>query len=241
MKAGTAGVGRIVDPATGAGGNPEKDGYISNPFKTIQDRNVMVTMKWGPSTDRGVDPNLWIYFSHALDLVEEEEGWLFVRSGDAFAAVKVVGGFQWVTPWEHRDSLRPKSFVRLLNPDSPIITIANDAADYNGDFATFKNVLKTQPITWSDRVLTFATITHEGPLAPGKVNGEVVELRPSRVNDSPFIRSDWDSGIIYVRYGKEALKLDFSDPDNPVRTLYAPVTSEFPPGVGAATPIVFER
>ncbi|HUT10294.1 MAG TPA: hypothetical protein VMY42_07355, partial [Thermoguttaceae bacterium] len=148
-------------------------------------------------------------------------------------------GYQWVTPWEHRDSLRPKSFVRLLNPDSPIITIANDAADYNNDFAAFKAALKAQPITRADGVLKFATITHEGPFAPGKVNGKSVELRPSRVNDSPFIRSDWDSGIIYVRKGKETLKLDFRDPSNPVRTVAPPVTSEFPPGVGTATPIVF--
>jgi hypothetical protein len=223
----------------GTPGNPEKDGYISNPFKTVQDRNVMVTMKWGPSKDKGVDPNLWIYFSYALDVVEEEDGWLFVKSGDAFAAVKVVGGYNWVTPWKRRGSLRPKSFVRLLNPDSPIVMIANDSADYDGDFAAFKATLKSQPITWADGVLKFATITHEGPLAPGKVNGKVVDLRPPRLNDSPFIRSDWNSGITYIRKGDEALKLDFSDPKNPVSTVGTPVTSEFPPGVGTATPMVF--
>ena len=65
--------------------NAEKDGYISNPFKAIQDRNIMVTRQWDPSTVRGVDPNLWIFFSHALDRVEEEDGWIFMRSGDAFA------------------------------------------------------------------------------------------------------------------------------------------------------------
>jgi len=182
----------------GTPGNPEKDGYISNPFKTIQDRNVMVTMKWGPSKDKGVDPNLWIYFSNALDSVEQEDGWIFVKSGDAFAAVKVVGRYEWVTPWEHRDSLRPKSFVRQLDPHSPIITVVNDAADYDGDFAAFKKALKTQPIAWADGVLKFATITHEGPLKPGEINGKTVDLKPSRVNDSPFIRSDWNSGIVYI-------------------------------------------
>ena len=100
-------------------------------------------------------------------------------------------------------------------------------------------MLKAQPITWTEGVLEFATITHEGPSAPGKVNGETVDLRPSRVNDSPFIRSEWDSGIIYVRKGQETLKLDFSDPKNPVRTIGTPVTSEYPPGVGTATPVVF--
>lgn len=219
-----------------------KGGYISNPFKTLQDRNVMVTMKWGPVIDAKTDPHLWIYFSSTLDAVEEDEGWIFVKSGDAFAAVKIVeGGYRWSKPWVHSDTftVQGKSFVVPNSEDTPIITVANNAADYNNDFAAFKKALKAQTIARADGVLKFATITHDGPLAPGKVNGEAVELSPSRVNDSPFIRSDWDSGVIYIRKGGETLKLDFSDPANPVRTVGGPVTSEFPPGAGAESPIVF--
>ena len=225
----------------GLDGKSGGKGYITNPFKTIQDRNVMVTVKWGPLTDKDVDPHLWIYFSAVLDAVEEEDGWIFVKSGGAFAAVRVVeGGYRWERAWVHRDTFHPreKSFISLTS-DSPVITVANDAADYNDDFASFKAALKAQPITYADGVLKFATITHEGPFAPGKVHGETVELRPSRVNDSPFIRSEWDSGVIYVRKGDETLKLDFRDPRDPVKTVGSPVTSAFPAGVGNAKPIVF--
>ena len=34
----------------------------------------MVTTKWGPVTDKKVDPNRWIYSSTALDVVEESKG-----------------------------------------------------------------------------------------------------------------------------------------------------------------------
>ena len=106
-------------------------------------------------------------------------------------------------------------------------TVASDAVDYGNDFAAFKRALIAQPIGWKDGVLTFATIIHEGPLKPGKVNGKPVNLRPSRVNDSPFIRSDADSGIVYLRKGEATLKLDFSDPRNPAKTVGVPLTREF--------------
>ncbi len=213
-------------------------GYISNPFKTIQDRNVMVTMKWGPVADEKIDPNLWIYFSSALDLVEEEQGWIFVKSGDAFAAVHVAGGHEWLAPWEHGG--HQKCFARLLRPDSPVITIASDAADYAADFQVFKKAVLAQPVDWIGGVLKFATITHEGPLKPGSIAGKPVDLRPSRLNDSPFIRSDWDTGVVCVRKGNQILKLDFSDPGNPRRTLGGSAAGGFPPGSGTSTPIVFD-
>ncbi len=221
-----------------------KGGYISNPFNTIQDRNLMVTLKWGPIIDKGTDPHLWIYLSYALDAVEEEDGWIFVRSGDAFAAVKVVeGGYIWSPAWKHSDAFSPKdkSFIRLNAKSSPIITIANDAADYHNDFASFKKALKEKPIHWKDGVLKFATITHDGTLKAGKINGQAVIPRPSRVNDSPFIRSEWDSGLIYLRKGNETEILDFRDPQNPKKTIGAPVTAEFPPGEGNTQPLIFGK
>lgn len=219
-----------------------KGGYISNPFKTIQDRNVMVTMKWGPDIDRKTDPHLWIYLSGALDAVEEAEGWIFVQSGAAYAAIRIVeGGYHWSRPWQHSAtfSVNEKSYVTPTSADTPIILVANDANDYNHDFAAFKRALIAQPIGWKDGILSFATITHEGALKPGKVTGMTVNLKPSRVNDSPFIRSEADSGVVYVRKGDETLKLDFSDPQNPVKTVGLPVAPMFPPGMGQTRPITF--
>ncbi len=164
--------------ALNGGGN-----YITNPFQTIQDRNLMVTRKWGKYTDENVDPHLWVYFSSTLDSVEEDDGWIFVKSGGAFAAVKVVeGGYEWQRPWKHNANFRPdeKSYIRMKSEHSPILLIANDSGDYDNDFAAFKSALKAQPISWAKGVLKFATITHEGLSSPGKVNGENVELRPRR-------------------------------------------------------------
>jgi hypothetical protein len=220
-----------------------KGDYISNAFKTIQDRNVMVTMKWGSEIDRKTDPRLWIYLSSQLDAVEEAGGWIFVQAGGAYAAIRIVeGGYQWSRPWQHSAIFHvdEKSYVTPTSADTPIIMLANDAADYGHDFAAFKRALMASPIDWQGGLLRFATITHQGPFAPGMVNGKSVELRPSRVNDSPFIRSKLDSGIVYLRKGAETLTLDFRDPQNPQKTVGGPVTVEFPAGIGSERPIVFE-
>jgi hypothetical protein len=225
------------------GKNEELEGkYISNPLRSVQDRNVLVTMKWGPNIDKGVDPRLRITFFFSLDAVEENGGWIVVKSGGAFAAVNIVaGGYKWNKPWVHLDKFNPKEicFITLNSESSPIIFVANDATDYHNDFAAFKAAIKAQPIIYKNGVLKFATITHEGLTKPGTINDEPVQLRPSFAFESPFIRSQRGSGVVYIRKGDEAMILDFSDPKGPTKTVGAPVTSAFPPGVGSARPIIF--
>ena len=97
------------------------------------------------------------------------------------------------------------------------------------------------PIHYADGVLRFETITFHGPAKPGEVNGKPVNLAPSRGYDSPFIRSDWGSGLIRIRKGDETVILDFRDPQNPTKTTGAPATAEFPPGVGNAQPVIFGK
>ena len=231
------------------------DWHGFNPFYSVQDRNLLVTQKWGP-----IPPNaptskggvLRLYFSPTLDDVLEDSGWIFVRDGGAFAAVNVVaGGYTWTTPWRHSEELvtnrkgflTPKdggeSFIVLKSETSPAIMIANDAADYGNDFAAFKAAVKAQPVGWSGGVLSFATIRFHGPAHPGLIDGQPVNLAPPRGYDSPFIRSNWGSGLIYLRKGNETAILDFRDPANPVRIVGSPITAAFPPGVGTVRPIVF--
>ncbi len=225
------------------GKNDETDGkYISNVVKSIQDRNVMVTMKWGPNIDQGVDPHLRIKFSPLLDSLEEEAGWIFVKSGGAFTAVKILeGGYKWSRPWEHSQEFDTKKrcFVTLESEFSPIIIVANDASDYHNDFAAFKTAVQAQPIVHQNGVVKFSTITHEGLAKPGTISGKPVVLQPSLAFDSSFIRSKRGSGVVYIRKGDQTEILDFSDSKNPKKTVGVKPDDRFPAGVGHDTPIVF--
>jgi hypothetical protein len=223
----------------------QTDWHGFNPFFSVQDRNVLVTQKWAP-----VPPNpassrpayLRVYFSPTLDDVQEDGGWIFVKDGKAFAAVKVVaGGYQWTPAWKRADGLTKdnKAFLTLGSEDVPVILVANQAADYKHDFEAFKAAVKAQPVRYQDGTLHFATITFYGPTRAGLVGGRPVNLAPPRGYDSPFIRSEWNSGLIYIRKGNDTEILDFRDPNNPVKTVGAPVRSAFPSGIGTAEPIIF--
>lgn len=232
-------IGFEVEPASA------NDWHGFNSFWTVQDRNLLITRKWAP-----VPPNprsampayLRVYFSPTLDEVQEEGGWIFVKDGGAFAAVKVVaGGHQWTPGWKRADRVEKdnKAFITLAEESAPVILIVNEAADYDHDFAAFKAAVKAQPIRYENGILHFATITFYGPSRPGLVGGQAVNLAPSRGYDSPFIRSDWNSGLIYIRKGNDTEILDFRDPNNPLKEVGAPVTSAFPSGFGAVQPIIF--
>jgi len=230
-------IGFEVEPAN------RQDWHGFNPFFSVQDRNILITQKWAP-----VPPNppsalpayLRVYFSATLDEVQEDSGWIFVKDGRSFAAVKVVaGGYRWTPAWKHADDVRnDKAFITLNAENAPVIIVANEAHNYKDDFEAFKTAVKAQPIQYENGVLHFATITFYGPARSGQVSGKTVNLAPSRGYDSPFIRSDWNSGLIYIRKGDDTVTLDFRDSKNPVKTLGSSVTSAFPPGVGAVQPVI---
>ena len=234
-------IGFEVKPAS------TNDWHGFNPFFSVQDRNILITQRWAP-----VPPNpgsampacLRVYFSPTLDDVREEGGWIFVKAGRAFAAVKVAaGGYRWTPAWKHANSVARdnKAFVTLNAQSAPVILVAGQAVDYHDDFEAFKVAVRQQPVRYADGVLRFATIAFYGLSRRGQVGGQTVNLAPSRGYDSPFIRSEWNSGLIFIRKGNDTEILDFRDPNNPLKVVGAPATSEFPPGIGSAQPILFAK
>lgn len=232
-------IGFEVEPAKNRGWH----GF--NPFFSVQDRNILITQKWAPVPPNPPTANpahLKVYFAATLDDVQENDGWIFVKDGAAFAAVKVVaGGYEWSPAWKHADDSEHKAFLKLKSEDAPVIMIVNDAADYGNDFAKFQSAVKSQPIEYSKGVVHFAGIVFSGPDHTPEIQGKPVDVSPARGYDSPFVRSDFGSGLIHIRKGEDTVILDFRDPQNPQKTVGAPVTSAFPPGVGTTKPIVFEK
>lgn len=223
------------------------DWHGFNPFFSVQDRNILITQKWAPvppNPPSSLPSHLRVYFSPTLDEVHDGAGWIFVKDGAAFAAVKVVaGGYRWTQPWKHGGTADASSraFITLAAENAPVILIANQAADYANDFEAFKAAVRAEPLRYADGVVHFATIAFHGISRAAQVAGQPVNLAPARGYDSPFIRSDWNSGLIYIRKGDDTLILDFRDPLNPTKTIGAPITAAFPPGIGATEPIVLGK
>ena len=216
----------------------DREQRVANGFASVQDRNVLITQRSGYQT--GYRSRTDIYFSGTLDLLEEEEGWIFVKEDDAYGAVRVASrggdGYRWLDQVsKNKGPDKNNHFVTLTNPDAPIIIVANQASDYGNDFEKFKSTLKAQSVEQDGNTFKFAGLTYNGPERAGGIN-----LFKARTYDSPFVRSSWASGIIYIRQGQEGLVLDLSKPDKPVKRIDPVLTFEFPSGIGEARPVIFQ-
>jgi hypothetical protein len=244
-------------------GELEAEQRAHDAFASLQDRNILIMQRSKNLGSRSVRTDL--YLSNTLDALEEEDEWIFVREGKAFAAVRVVAqqsnSYRWLDAVDEKKSVpqkkagrnsdtaapsesgrnveRKRDFVTLRNADSPIIIVVNQASDFGNDFAKFKAAMKQQKIEYDGRVLKFADLVFYGSERIGSRNGKAIDVSPPRLYNSPFIRSDWDSGRIFIRFGDDALSLDFSDTDKPSKALVSPITAAFPPGIGTTAPIVF--
>ncbi len=234
-------IGFEVQPAN------SKEWHGFNNFFSLQDRNILITQKWAPvpPNPKAANPAyLKVYFSPTLDEVQEDGGWIFAKDGAAFAAVKVVtGGYDWTPAWKHGDTVTKdnKAFITLKTENAPVILIVNQASDYANSFDAFKSSVKAQPIDHANGTLKFATLTFHGLPKLGEIGGKPISLTPPRGYDSAFIRSEWGSGLIHIRKGDDTVILDFRDPQNPKKTIGAPITDAFPPGTGNTAPIIFGK
>ncbi len=236
-------IGVGVEPAFES---PGDSFHAFDPFVALQDRNVLITQVWAPAPPNSplhLPVFLKLYFSPTLDEVWEEPKWIFVKEGNAYAAVRVVsGGYEW-TPsagWTHAEG-SPVSNLRFitLRADSPVIIVVNEAKDYGNDFEKFKRAVRAQPLSNDNGVLTFSTLTFYGTAQLGKINGTTLNLSPALGYNSPFIRSAWNSGLICIKKGSDTLALDFRSSTNPSKTTSAYAACSYPAGVGADQPIIF--
>lgn len=254
-----------VFPQVGYG--PITEDPTNDNFLCIQNKNVLVMQRkddYRRSAPRLAAQPTLIYFAQALDFVEEHVNWIFVHEGPVYIAVGIVNGtYSWLTAQKKEwTPYELKSFIRLSNPKSPIIMIVNEASDY-ANFNYFKRNIMHAPLTYVPKTdnnaisparIEFSGIklflSEAGPTGiysivttPGTIDGSAIDFAPARLLDSPFMRSDFDSGIVRARFGNDALLIDVTDPNNPHES-NGPVSGMpnpelFPPGDGDLAPIVF--
>ena len=166
-------VGVTIDPK-----NPEKTGKIQMEvmYKNAQWKNTLIIQRsrnftvlnpdWFPPNTKPAD-NQGIYIGTAWDHVEEDGGWVFLKKGDAYAAVRPVlrdAEFEIkktaALPPEGRNYMqRPyddptvkldetcylwsedKSIILLKDPFTPVIIQSGDKEQF-GTFDGFKQKLK---------------------------------------------------------------------------------------------------
>jgi len=150
-----------------------------------------------------------IFFSNAgLKNMVERNGWVFVSTSGAYAAVKCVSkGYKW-------DNDTDGKWLMCEDELTPIIMEVVQKSEYPS-YEKFQEKILSQTIDFNNKVLKykssynddFVFYTDYSKLA--LINNQSIDLQPKMVFDSPFIQSVWNSGVININKGKRKLELRF--------------------------------
>ncbi len=199
----------------------------------VQRKGTMIAQKLKTSKDADA---LRVWFSQeGLSEPVKEGDWFFTEAAGAWAAVRVVSGNAKLTTPAAGTQRRKASKKATESDDdeplegnasggvlecsddfSPVIIEVATKAEFATEKAYRKAVLAL-PVKLDGKTLThtglggdhFTFLTDQTELP--RVNDEPVNLAPTRVYDSPFVQSDWKSGMVTIQKGDRKIVLNFNE------------------------------
>ncbi len=145
----------------------------------------------------------------AFDEVVDENGFVFVREGDVFAALKMLGGHVWTTQGEWAD-------VEVISRGAKngAVCEVGEKADF-GSFEAFRQEIAGNKMVFDAETMS---LTYQSKRA-GKLMMDKQGVR--RLNDvdvdlnwplydCPYLQSEWDSGVITVVKNGQKRVFDFT-------------------------------
>ena len=145
----------------------------------------------------------------------EENGWLFLKNGDAYAGIKILaGGHTLATP---ANKNLANTFLSLVPevPNSPIVFEAGDKDEF-GSFEGFKAALQANTITVSADKVEYSgpkqsriEFYFESTGKASMVNGKPFGPDPVFVYSSPFMQRKEGESIVTVTVGGKRVLYDF--------------------------------
>ena len=181
-----------------------------NSVWSVQRKGTLITQKLKDNRGAG-KMKIW-FAGEGLEIPNEKENWIFTQSQGAYAAVKVVaGGYNWERPANQEKG----KWLICLNEYSPVILEVDQKSNYKS-FKEFQSKVLKNAISFKNNILKYKSIYKDAftfyadySLAP-KINNIPVNYAPSKVYDSPFLKADWNSGIVYIQKDSRSLTLDFN-------------------------------
>jgi lysophospholipase L1-like esterase len=182
---------------------------VHDAYWNVQHGNLMISRKMPQVKYMG---RLMVHFSPTLERVEKN-GWVFATNGKAHAAVKAVGGHKWETSAQ---AWPDKSFLFSEKPDAPFFFLAGGVSDGFGSLDEFQDyVLNRVSISESQESLVIRRpnkpeVVYFPDGRPATIGGEPLDLKPPMAYDSPYLRSQWQSGIVEATWGSLESTYDFN-------------------------------
>jgi hypothetical protein len=180
---------------------------------------------------------LRVWFSKdGLSVPVQEGAWYFAEAAGAWAAVRVVSGdtkfLPEPAPGAPSKPRKPKAGadedgasagtpgrgrVLICSDDfSPVITEVARKSDFP-TLDAFRQAVLALPVKTENGVLNFTSLSGDrftlftNQSHPPQINGQPVNYAPPKVYDSPFVQSNWDSGVVTIQKGSRKLVLNFNE------------------------------
>jgi hypothetical protein len=194
-----------------------KGASILNGLWSVQSKGAMVSQQI-PSQKRtnlvpgeGATESWRVFFSSAgLSQPRRDGRWIFVEAPQAYAGVCVVeGGAEFLPPE------RFGSWLKCDDANTPVIIEVARKTDFKS-FDAFCKKLSEQELAFKNSVLSYRSLAGDLLTFPAdrsrlpEINDTPVDLAPAKVLDSPFVQSQWDSGVAHIQFGELRSILDFN-------------------------------
>ena len=196
-------------------GNTDSDKTM-NDIWSVQSKGTMISQKL---TTNKYAAEMRVFFASPSTALYryEDSGWVFVDVHNCYAAVKpAYGGYYW----------QDENWMILREEYSPVVIEVGLKSDY-ANLTAFKTDVKDNTFLYdtvtglftyqaiqSRGTLTFHSLTADLPA----VNNEPIQPQPSVTYQSPFINSQWRSGVIEITKDGRNLTLDFNPSTVPLKT-----------------------
>jgi len=190
---------------------------ILNGFWSVQSRGTMISQQLAPRktggsiSGEGRSEDWRVFFSRAgLSEPVREGGWVFVEAPQAYAGVYVAEGGA-----EFSASDRFGTWLVCNSKETPVIIEVGRKSDHES-YEAFRNKVLTQELSFEKSVLTYRSLSgdlltfYADQSRLPEINGKPVNLAPERVYDSPFVQSEWDSGVVTIQYGEIKQVVNFN-------------------------------
>ena len=190
--------------------NLAKDNRTYTQQWSVQHKGTLIAQKLKSSLKCG---EMEVWFSEAgLSKPREEGQWVFVEADGAYAAVRPTrGGYRWRLS---EDGV-PGAWLRSDDEWAPVILEVARKKDF-ADYDAFCAAVQANPLSYDGSVLSYGGLGghtfkfYADYSHPPEIDGIPVDYTPPYAFYSPFVRAEWDSGVVTIRKGEREEIRDFN-------------------------------
>ncbi len=151
---------------------------------------------------------VWAFDEHALREDDKGRLWAFARKGEGYLALTAARGLEFITRGDN--AYRE---LRSYGQNNVWVCMMGRAA-LDGDFGEFQNKILSLDVRFDELAVRCATLRGEtlafGWQGPLLRNGKEEPITGFKHYDNPYCEADLPASQMEIRYGDQAMRLDFS-------------------------------